>query len=289
MRSSLRRGFARLPVCLLLLLAAWSEAAVWAQEILPPPPPYRLGPRDLVRFKVLEIPELNVESRVSATGTVSLPLIGDLYAAGLTDVELAASLEALLEERAVQQATVSVEVLEARWRPITLVGSIRNPGSISIPGRWTLLDVLVAAGGLSEGNGGRIFVLRRAENNLFDQLTIDVDDLLLRGDAEVNIPIQSGDLLNVPSSSSVVVYCLGAVGNAGEIRFPAGERITLFKLIVRAGGLSDSASNKIRIKRRQGDAFGDEFVVNYKRILAGLDPDPEIYPGDVVQVKESLF
>jgi polysaccharide export outer membrane protein len=289
MRAARCRVFTRL--ALVVSLALGLGPGAFAAE--PPAelsvPIYRFGPRDLVRIRVQEVPELNVESRVSATGTISLPLLGDFFAAGFTEAELAARLEGLLEERYVKEATVSVEVLEARSRPITLVGSVRSPGSISIPGRWTLLDVLVAAGGLGEGHGGRIFVLRRADNELFDQITITVDDLLLRGLAEVNIPIQPGDLLNIPSSSSVVVYLLGAVGSPGEVRFANGERITLFKLIVRGGGLRDTASNKIRIKRRQGDGFGKETVVNYKRILAGLDPDPEIFPGDVVTVKESFF
>lgn len=290
MRAAKRRVLARLALVFSLALGLGPDvfAAEPAAELAAPI--YRFGPRDLVRVRVQGVPELNVESRVSASGTIPLPLLGDFFAAGFTEAELAARLEALLEERYVRRdITVSVEVLEARSRPITLVGSIRNPGSIAIPGRWTLLDVLVAAGGLTDNNGGRILILRRAENQLFDQITIQVDDLLLRGLAEANIPIQSGDLLNIPSSSSVVVYLLGAVGNAGEVRFPVGERITLFKLIVRGGGLRDTASNKIRIKRRRGEAFGEEIVVNYKRILAGLDPDPEIYPGDVVTVRESFF
>lgn len=285
-----RRGAARALFLFVSILALLDAGAAAAQEALAPPPPYRLGPRDLVRFRVSEIPELNVEGRVNTAGAIALPILGEIFAAGLTDAELAARLEALLEERYVRRdVTVSVEVLEARSRPITLVGSIRSPGSIAVPGRWTLLDVLVAAGGLTDNHGGRILVLRRAENQLFDQITIQVDDLLLRGLAEANIPIQSGDLLNIPSSSSVVVYLLGAVGSAGEVRFPVGEKITLFKLIVRGGGLRDTASNKIRIKRRRGDGFGEELVVNYKRILAGIDPDPEIFPGDVVTVRESFF
>ncbi|MNC87515.1 hypothetical protein D3C83_32440 [compost metagenome] len=60
-------------------------------------------------------------------------------------------------------------------------------------------------------------------------------------------------------------------------------------MIVRAGGLADTASKKIRVKRRQGTSFGEELVVDYKRLLAGKVPDPTLAPGDVVVVRESLF
>lgn len=284
-----RPGVARPLLAALLAVATWGVARAAAQEPLASPPAYRLGPRDLLRIKVLEVPELNVESRVSAAGTVSLPQLGDVAAAGLTDVEFAARLEELLEARYVNRATVTIEVLEARSRPITLVGAVKGTGSIAVPGRWTLLELLVASGGLADNHGDRVYVLRRADNELADQLVIDVDDLLLRGLPEANIPIFSGDLVNVPVRSTVTVYCLGAVRSPGEISFSSSERIGLLAVIVRAGGLSDTASKKIRIKRRRGESFGEEIVVDYKRLLAGKEPDPTLYPGDVVVVRESLF
>lgn len=270
-------------------MSPWCGAETWAQDVGTGLPTYRLGPRDLLRIKVREVPELNVESRVSAAGTVSLPMIGDVQAGGLSELEFAARLEQLLEERYVNRATVSIEVLEARSRPITLIGAVKGAGSITAPGRWLLLDLLVASGGLADGHGDRIHVLRRSENELADQLVIDVDDLMLRGLPEVNIPIFSGDLVNVPTRSSVSVYCLGAVRSPGEIRFSNSERIGLLAVIVRAGGLSDTASKKIRIKRRQGDTFGEEIVIDYKRLLSGKEQDPTLRPGDVVIVRESLF
>jgi len=166
---------------------------------------------------------------------------------------------------------------------------VKGAGSVAVPGTWKLLDLLVAQGGLTDNHGDRVYVLRRADNELSDQLVIDVDDLMLHGRPEVNIPIFSGDLVNVPARSTVSVFCLGAVRSPGEIQFSSTERIGLLAVLVRAGGLSDVASKKIRVKRRRGDGFGEEIVVDYKALLAGKIPDPTLAPGDVVVVRESLF
>src|SRR5687768_13401247 len=71
---------------------------------------YRIGPKDLVEIRVVELQELNVERRVSEKGTVNLPFLEDVQAAGLTDSELAARLKVELERKLLQRATVSVQV-----------------------------------------------------------------------------------------------------------------------------------------------------------------------------------
>ncbi|HNU82493.1 MAG TPA: polysaccharide biosynthesis/export family protein, partial [Thermoanaerobaculia bacterium] len=73
---------------------------------------YRIGPKDVLAVKVLEASELDVERRVSDDGTIDLPRVGAVSAAGLTAREFAARLRALLEEKYFQQATVEVEVRE---------------------------------------------------------------------------------------------------------------------------------------------------------------------------------
>ena len=250
---------------------------------------YRLGPRDMVRIKVFEVPELNVDSRISESGTVMLPLIGEVPATGLTTDEFAARLEKLLESKYVNRATVTVEILEMRSRPISLIGAVQKPGALGFPGRWTLLDALTAAGGLASDHGDVVYVLRRAQNGLSDQLTIRVDDLFVRGLPEANIPIYANDLINVPARVDISIYCLGQVRSPGAQTFKSTDRVTLLALISRAGGLTDRASSKITIRSRHGDALTDEMVVNYKRLLEGKEKDPVLHEGDVVIVKESFF
>jgi polysaccharide export outer membrane protein len=279
----------RLHLALALLVLAAGSAAAFAAQAAAPAAGYRLGPKDLLRIRVFEVPELNVENRVSEAGTVNLPLIGEVPASGLTGTEFAARLKALLESRYVNQASVAVEVLEFRSRPITVIGAVRSPGSLSFPGRWTLLEAIAAAGGLDERHGDLVHVLRRADNGLTDQIAIEVDALLVRGDPEANVPIHANDLINIPARVEVSVYCLGEVRSPGAITFRSTDRITLLAVLARAGGLTERASKKIRIRKRTGDSLGRELEVDYRRVLAGEAADPELEEGDVVVIRESFF
>jgi len=250
---------------------------------------YRLGPRDLIAIKVFEVPELNVESRITERGTVNLPLIGDVAAEGLTAEEFEARLEELLESRYVNRASVSIEIREFRSRPIVVMGAVKNPGNLAFPGRWTLFEALAAAGGLSGGHGDYVFVLRRAANGLTDQVSVRVDDLMFKGDPRVNLPIYANDVINVPAPVEITIFCLGAVGAPGAQKFKSTEKVTVLTVVSRAGGLSARASKKISIKKRRGESLEQEVEVDYKRILAGKEPDLVLEDGDVLVVKESLF
>ncbi len=272
-------------LCLLGLLAGRPGGA----QTIPPGATYRLGPKDLIEIKVFEVPELNVQSRVGETGSVNLPLIGEVPAQGLTEAEFAQRLKQLLESKYVNRASVSVEVREFRSRPIVVIGAVKSPGNLAFPGRWTLIEALAAAGGIEESHGDYVYVMRRAENGLSDQISIRIDDLFVNGDPKANIPIFANDLINVPTTVEVTVFALGEVISPGAIRFKSTERITVLSVIARAGGLSDRASKKLSIKRRRGESLQEEIEVDYKKILAGKEPDVALSDGDVLVVKESLL
>jgi polysaccharide export outer membrane protein len=250
---------------------------------------YRIGPRDLLDIKVYEDDKLSGQRRVAEGGAINLPLLGDVAVAGKTTAEIGDLLKRLLEAKYMQRASVDVQVLEFRSRPINVVGAVKQPGPLPFSGRWTLLEALTAAGGLAESHGNVIHILRRAENGLTDQVTIDTDDLLLRADPKANLPIYDNDLIQVPGTVEVTVYCLGEVAKPGALSFKSNERITLLAAIAHAGGLTDRASNRIVVKRAAGGSGPAEITVDFKKILAGKEPDVELRHGDVIVVKESFF
>ncbi len=280
-----RFSFTALAVSALLSLAG----PVASQTPLTSTASYRIGPKDLLDIKVFEVAELNVERRVAEDGSVNLPLIGDVPAQGLTDSEFARRLKDLLEAKYVQRASVAVQVREFRSRPIVVLGAVKSPGNLAFSGRWTLLEALSAAGGLSGEHGDLIYILRRADNGLTDQVAVRVSDLLVKADPKANLPIFANDLINVPVVTTVTVFFLGEVTTRGAIAFRSDERITLLAGVARAGGLSDRASSDIAIKRKSSEGGQIEIKANFKRILAGKETDPELLEGDVVVVKESFF
>jgi polysaccharide export outer membrane protein len=269
------------------VLATMLATGASAQEA--EPTSYRIGPRDEVAVRVFEEPQLNVDVRVNEDGTIRLPLVGSVPAEGLTEDELAHRLKEILEQDLLQRASVSVEILKYKARPISVIGAVRSPGDLPYSGRLSLLEALTAAGGLAPNHGDSIFVLRRAENGLTDQISIPIDDLLIRADPDVNIPIFANDLINVPAAVPVTVYCLGEVASPGAITVQSTERLTLLAAIARAGGLSERASKKLTIKRRKPDGTTEELTVHYKQIISGDAPDVELQQGDVIIVKESFF
>lgn len=250
---------------------------------------YHIGAKDLLEIRVFEVPELNTERRVADDGTINLPLIGDVPVRDLTEGELAERLKALLESKYVQRASVTVQVREFRSKPIVVLGAVRQPGNLAFSGRWSLMEAILACGGLTEQRGPKLFVLRRSENGLTDQISIEVDDLLVKVDPDVNIPIFSNDVINVPVAETRTVYCLGEVARPGPVNFKSTERLTLLTAIAQVGGLTDRASRNVRIKRLGDADRWVEMEVDYKDILAGKRPDVELLAGDVIMVKESFF
>jgi polysaccharide export outer membrane protein len=250
---------------------------------------YVIGPRDLLEIRVLEVPELNVERRVTDAGLLDLPLVGQIPVSGMTATEARDRLQQILMAKYVNRANVSVTIKEFASKPVSIVGAVHKPGSLNISGRWYLLQAISAAGGLTELAGKKIFVLRRAENGMSDTLEINTDQLFRNNTDQWNVLLVPGDTVNIPARRTVKVFCLGEVKNAGALEFDGDDRISLLSVIAKAGGLTDRASNSIRIKRRNRDGKDAEMVFNYKRIVAGKDSDPTLSPDDVVIVKESFF
>ena len=270
---------------LLSLLAASPGAEALAQGA---GPSYRIGPGDLIEIRVFEEPQLNVERRVSAQGAIDLPLIGDFTAARLTETELATRLKEHLESLYLQRASVTVQVKEIVSQPISVIGAVNSPGNLQRSGRLTLIEALTAVGGVTS-DARYVYILRRAENGLSDQIQIDLEDLLVRNDPVVNVPVFGGDVINVPAGRSVTVYFLGEVGSQGSLEFSEAERPTLLAAIARAGGLGERAASKLIIRRRGRDGTQQEIEVNFRRILDGKDPDVELRDGDIIVVRESFF
>lgn len=250
---------------------------------------YRIGPKDLIRVQVFEVEELrDLELRVDEAGDVRLPIVGDIAVTGLTAPQAAQRIEETLESQYVQQATVSVTVIEFRARPISVLGAVTEPGPLDFAGPWTLLEAITAAGGLAANHGSAVQILRRAENGLSDQLSVDLN-ALLAGDSSLNVPLQPDDLVTVAADVSLTVYCLGEVNAPGALEFRSSERFTLLAAIARAGGLSERASKRILIKRQQSPGEPEEIEVAFGDILAGRAADVPLENGDVIVVRESFF
>jgi polysaccharide export outer membrane protein len=250
---------------------------------------YRIGPRDLLEVKVFEVPELNVERRVSDGGSIELPLLGEFSVAGMTAAEAASRLEETLKARYVNRASVSVVIKEYQHKPVSVLGAVARPGSLEVSGNWTLLKAISAAGGLTPQAGRKIYVLRRADNSLSDTLEVTADDLLQKASTLWNVPIFPADVVNVPARATVKVFCIGEVKQPGALEFDSDDTLTLLSVIAKAGGLTDRASKTIHIQRRESDGRQRDIVAHYGRIVSGRERNLDLLPEDVVIVKEAFL
>ncbi len=250
--------------------------------------PYRLGPRDRIQIQIEELEGLDQELEVADDGSITIPDLGKVDAEGLTAEQLAVRIRTQLESRGVRKATAIVSVTARSSRPVSILGAVQQPGVHHVPRRATLMEVILSAK-LAEAHGPDIIVSRRAANGLGDEVRIAVADLLETGNPRVNIPIFAGDLIRVPPARELTVYFLGAVGETGSRTYTGNKPVTLLTTLVSAGGLTETASNKILIRRLEASGERREIVVNYRRILNGDDPDIELMDGDIVSVKESFF
>lgn len=260
---------------------------VGAQSIAEPG--YRLGPSDRIEIVVLEDENLNVQRQVSSGGTVVVPLVGELEVGGSTLEQVRARIKQALERDYLRQATVDVSLVDARSQPISIIGAVRNPGTVYLGGAWRLSRAIAAAGGVTEANRGWVEVRRQAANGLSDRLEVDLRALLEQGDESLDIPIVAQDVINVLMATDITVYFLGEIGSQGAINIKGTERATLLTAIARAGGLTDRAASRLVIRRNRDGAEPIEIIANFRKILAGVDPDVELEDGDLIVVKEAFL
>lgn len=275
-------------VCCALPAVGQDTPAV-PRDAAAPPAEYAIGPKDLLEIRVLEIPELNVERRVGDSGSIDLPLIGAFSVEGLTPRAASDRLAGVLVERYVNRANVSIVVKQYGYKPLSIVGAVANPGSLNVTGRYTLLEAISAAGGLTAQAGKRLYIMRTAANGLSDVLEIKTDDLFHSSSTRWNVPVYPSDIVNVPARTTVKIFCLGEVKAPGALEFDSDDRITLLSVIAKAGGLTDRASRQIHLKHRGPDGKDVESVVNFKSAVSGSRPDPQLSADDIVIVKVSFF
>lgn len=189
-----------LALMLVAAIAAGSSAAASAQETTPPAD-YAIGPEDVLDIAVWNNTDISRTVPVRPDGKISLPLLNDVQAAGLTPAQLRDSLARRLADY-MSAPIVSVIVREIHSVKVTVIGEVKTPGRYELRSRTTVLDVLAMAGGLSQyAARGRITVLRR-DGDKVRELPYDFEKIMARtgpkGVPQENFCVQAGDIIVVP-------------------------------------------------------------------------------------------
>lgn len=159
-------------------------------------PQYKLGASDVIHVSVWKSAELSQTVTVRPDGFVSLPLVGDLQAAGLTTNDLANDLKRKLGVYVVN-AQVSVSVVEIRSRQVFITGQVGKPGAYPLVTPINVLQLIAQAGGLNPFANRKQILILRGSKEVSQKLRFNYIDAA-RGDIKQNISLQPGDTVIVP-------------------------------------------------------------------------------------------
>lgn len=167
-----------------------------------PGPNYIIGPLDGLNIFVWRNPELSTGVTVRPDGRISVPLIDDLPATGRTPTELARDIEEKLAVYIQNPiATVIVSGFQGPFaQQVRVLGEAANPQAIPYRANMTLLDVMIAVGGLTEFAAGNRAALVRFEGGQQREYNVKLNSLIKDGDVSANVRILPGDVLIIPES-----------------------------------------------------------------------------------------
>lgn len=163
---------------------------------------YLIGPGDNVDIIVWRNPEVSMAVPVRPDGKITTPLVEDLPASGKTSTQLARDIEEALSKY-IQQPVVTVVVTEfvgPYSEQIRVIGEAAEPQALPYREEMTLMDVLIAVGGITDfAAGNRARIVRNVDGKQH-QFSVRLDDLIRDGDVTANVPMKQGDVLVIPES-----------------------------------------------------------------------------------------
>lgn len=283
------RAFAATVVLLVALLpgAAEPHAQSPDPQNAPPPTDYVVGPQDVLTITSYDQADLSGKFTVETDGTFTYPLIGRFKAGGLTLRRVEAGLrKRLVDEGFFKNPQITIGVEQYKSQKVFIVGEVRQPGTYTLSGNMTLIEVLARAGSTLPSASGEAIIVHAdsdaagsnvpAQEDLPNITRVELRDLQ-NGVFSQNTVLRDGDTIFVPRAESIYVF--GQVKNPGA--YPLQQRNTsVLQALSLAGGVNDrGTTGRIRVIRI-ADGVKSEFRVNLS---------DSVQPGDTIVVPERFF
>lgn len=165
---------------------------------------YRIGPQDVLEVVVFKVPELTRNVQVADSGSVNLPLVGEVPATGKTAQELERDLAVRLGATYLKSPQVSVYVREFNSQRVTIEGAVKRPGVYPLRGKNSLIQLIAMAEGLDRDTASESVMVFRVRDGQRVAASFSLDDIR-EGRAD-DPAVQSGDVIVVPTSAAKVVF-----------------------------------------------------------------------------------
>jgi polysaccharide export outer membrane protein len=196
------KWLAALVASLAVLAGCASTGATRPTDTAAVAPDYVIGPGDNVNILVWRNPEVSMTVPVRPDGKITTPLVEDLPASGKSATQLARDIEQALA-KFIQQPVVTVIVTNfvgTYDEQIRVIGQAAKPQALAYRKGMSLMDVLIAVGGVTEfASGNRAQLIRNVDGKQ-EKLAVRLDDLLKSGDLSANLSMRPGDVLVIPES-----------------------------------------------------------------------------------------
>jgi polysaccharide export outer membrane protein len=165
---------------------------------------YKIGPQDVLDISVFKVPDLSRNVQVADTGTVNLPLVGEVTAAGKTSRELEQDLAKRLGAKYLQSPQVSVYIKEYNSRRVTVDGAVGKPGIYPITGKTSLLQIIAMAGGPGDASDNGNIVIFRQIDGQRSAARFDLDEI--RAGNAKDPALREGDVVIVNASAMKAAF-----------------------------------------------------------------------------------
>ena len=162
------------------------------------PGAYRIGPLDVLDITVFQVPDLTKTVQVADSGTINLPLVGEVPVAGKTAQDVERDLTAKLGAKYLQNPQVTVYVKEYNSQQVTIEGAIKKPGVFPLRGKTSLLQLIALANGFEDSSDYTVLILRQ-NNGKRSAAKFDVG-AIQKGQVEDPLVV-SGDVVIAGSSA----------------------------------------------------------------------------------------
>lgn len=236
-----------------------------------------LGPGDVLKVTVYGQPDLSLEARVTESGTISYPLIGEVKVGGMTPVAAEKKIAGLLEHGGyLKKPQVNIAVAQNQSQQVSVLGQVQKPGKYPVESTRSLTDIIALAGGLTQDAGDRVTLIRNRNGKVHKE-EVDLYEVMKSGNAKQNLRLQTNDVVFVERAPRFYIY--------GEVQHPGTYKLernmTVLQALSVGGGLSPRGTDRgIRVKRRGPDGNTVEITAKH---------DDIVQVDDVVYVRESLF
>ena len=239
---------------------------------------YRLGSGDAIGVQVYQSPDLTVDARVSESGVITYPLVGNIQLGGLTISEAEKKIaDALRTGGFVKVPQVNIVLRQVRGNQVAVLGQVSRPGRFPLETFNTRVSDMLAAAGGATPTGDDVLIVTGQRNGQPFRKVIDIPALFLNEKTDEDILVSGGDTLYVNKAPMFYIY--GEAQRPGPYRIERG--MTVMQALAQGGGPTARGSqNRLRLHRRDTAGTVVESVPNLTDTVKS---------DDVLYVRESLF